>query len=507
MTASISSAGLTGPETSASEQSRMELQAKLNGLGGLNGRHMSAEAKAKKLREACDGFESIFIQKMWQEMRNAIPKTGLLTGREERFWQDMYDQELSKSMTKAGGIGLADMMYEQLSQNLASVSRATAGAPVGSPFTPAAAPMVTNEQAQDLIDPAPPKTASVASIYESEAPQARQIADNTVTAQQSSPQPLTAATSIQTQPLPRQKLAQVHYSPAANTAYENNFSADRVENDSVPRHKGSDFNEPQGLLMAQQARRDAGDKLSSRAVRPASPRARKQREDRQTRMQAKQQELLAQMQAAQAAQQRSVISQNGMRPGSPDALRAAMSMAKTGLPDQDTNQAAIDLHNLVADVQARNAAMQSALAPQPPENTEPQVRRVRKSTNIPQNNNNRNIKKNSQAIRMLNVDNVGVNSRQGQGLAAYHAAQQQGAAAAASPQPTQIVANQATPGAPIAPMVGNPQAMTPVVTPLPDSRQATPPTVPPLTAASQNASQNQTPTGNFAIPPLTATHS
>lgn len=56
-------------------------------------------AKAKKLREACEGFESVFIQKMWQEMRNTLPKNGLLHGRDEQYWQDMYDQELSKSMT------------------------------------------------------------------------------------------------------------------------------------------------------------------------------------------------------------------------------------------------------------------------------------------------------------------------------------------------------------------------------------------------------------------------
>ncbi|MDR0239463.1 MAG: rod-binding protein, partial [Deltaproteobacteria bacterium] len=51
--------------------------------------------KAKKLRESCEGFESIFIQKMWEQMRATIPESGLLKGREEKFWQSVYDQELA----------------------------------------------------------------------------------------------------------------------------------------------------------------------------------------------------------------------------------------------------------------------------------------------------------------------------------------------------------------------------------------------------------------------------
>ncbi|MDR2696689.1 MAG: rod-binding protein [Deltaproteobacteria bacterium] len=89
--------------------------------------------KEKKLRESCEGFESIFIQKMWEQMRATIPESGLLKGREEKFWQSMYDQELAKTMAGAGGIGLADMMYEQLSLSLRSASKSTADAVGGQP--------------------------------------------------------------------------------------------------------------------------------------------------------------------------------------------------------------------------------------------------------------------------------------------------------------------------------------------------------------------------------------
>ncbi|MCR4667383.1 MAG: rod-binding protein [Desulfovibrio sp.] len=122
------------------EQSGKDLTARLH---SLNGSHMTPEAKEKKLREACEGFESIFIQKMWQEMRKSVHQSSLLHGKEEQFWQDMYDQELAKKMTSAGGIGLADMMYEQLSRNLTSASQATVrNQPAERAFVPEAAPLL-----------------------------------------------------------------------------------------------------------------------------------------------------------------------------------------------------------------------------------------------------------------------------------------------------------------------------------------------------------------------------
>ena len=77
----------------------------------------------EKLREACQGFETIFIQKMWDQMRKNVPKEGYLHSKQESMYQSMYDHEFSKKMSEAGGIGLADMLYEQLSQTMAESSR------------------------------------------------------------------------------------------------------------------------------------------------------------------------------------------------------------------------------------------------------------------------------------------------------------------------------------------------------------------------------------------------
>ena len=87
-------------------------------------KHLSPGPDQKeKLKEACQGFESVFIQKLWEQMRKNVPQEGYLHSKQEAMYQSMYDQEFSKKMADAGGIGLGDMLYEQLAQSLGESSR------------------------------------------------------------------------------------------------------------------------------------------------------------------------------------------------------------------------------------------------------------------------------------------------------------------------------------------------------------------------------------------------
>ena len=99
-------------------QRRQKIDAMRNSLG-------STKTEAEQLRETCEGFEAIFLQKMWEQMRKTVPKEGYLHSKDEEMYQSMFDVELCKKMTSAGGIGLADMLYEQLSQKLADTGRTT----------------------------------------------------------------------------------------------------------------------------------------------------------------------------------------------------------------------------------------------------------------------------------------------------------------------------------------------------------------------------------------------
>ena len=78
------------------------------------------EAKrAKELREACQGFEAMFLSLMYKQMRATVPENELFgSSNAIKIFEDMRDTEMMDGVAKSGGIGIADMMYKQLSATL-----------------------------------------------------------------------------------------------------------------------------------------------------------------------------------------------------------------------------------------------------------------------------------------------------------------------------------------------------------------------------------------------------
>ncbi len=71
----------------------------------------------EKLRETTQQFEAIFIQQMYTEMRKTIPDDGLIQrGNADEIYTQMLDLEAAKVTAQQGGIGLADLMMEQLTK-------------------------------------------------------------------------------------------------------------------------------------------------------------------------------------------------------------------------------------------------------------------------------------------------------------------------------------------------------------------------------------------------------
>ena len=70
----------------------------------------------KKLREACEGFEAMFLSMMYKQMRATVPEGGLFGKKSNalEIFEDMRDTEMMNAAAKSGGIGIADMMYQQL---------------------------------------------------------------------------------------------------------------------------------------------------------------------------------------------------------------------------------------------------------------------------------------------------------------------------------------------------------------------------------------------------------
>jgi len=86
----------------------------------MNRRLNPGPSEEKKARDACEGFEAVFIGQMIKEMRKTVPKEGMLHGKHEDEYVSMFDEELSKTLTRQGGIGLADFMQRQLALGAAS---------------------------------------------------------------------------------------------------------------------------------------------------------------------------------------------------------------------------------------------------------------------------------------------------------------------------------------------------------------------------------------------------
>lgn len=77
----------------------------------------SSSKSDQELRKVCRDFESIFVNYMMQSMRKTVPKSGFF--RESLgidIAESMYFDVLSRELSKERGIGLADMLYDQLSR-------------------------------------------------------------------------------------------------------------------------------------------------------------------------------------------------------------------------------------------------------------------------------------------------------------------------------------------------------------------------------------------------------
>ena len=75
-------------------------------------------AKDKKLKEACQGFEEMFLNLVYSKMRETVPDDPLFgNSNGEKIMQSMLDSELTKQMAKAGGVGMADMVYKQIKKD------------------------------------------------------------------------------------------------------------------------------------------------------------------------------------------------------------------------------------------------------------------------------------------------------------------------------------------------------------------------------------------------------
>jgi peptidoglycan hydrolase FlgJ len=103
--------------------------ADFSGLEGLKKNVKADDPKA--IRAAAQQFESLFTNMMLKSMRDAKLGQGLGDSQQSDLYQDMYDQQISLKMAQGKGIGLADMLVQQLTRNGAAKAAASQATPVG----------------------------------------------------------------------------------------------------------------------------------------------------------------------------------------------------------------------------------------------------------------------------------------------------------------------------------------------------------------------------------------
>src|ERR1700733_13789528 len=91
------------------------------------------------LREAARQFEGLFTAMMLKSMREGSLGGGLGDSQETQTYQEMYDQQLALQMAHGKGLGLAQMLMQQLTRANAAhaASSAAASPPAGTSASPA----------------------------------------------------------------------------------------------------------------------------------------------------------------------------------------------------------------------------------------------------------------------------------------------------------------------------------------------------------------------------------
>lgn len=103
-------------------KSQLESARNVHDLSSLNRLREAAYSKDDKaLKEAAQQFEAIFVQMMLKSMRQAqdamADKDSPFNSEEVKFYRDMHDKQLAQDLSSGGGVGLAEIIVQQLGQH------------------------------------------------------------------------------------------------------------------------------------------------------------------------------------------------------------------------------------------------------------------------------------------------------------------------------------------------------------------------------------------------------
>ena len=102
-------------------------------ISGLNDLKVEARANQKNaLKEVAKQFESLFMNMMLKSMRDASMGDPIFDSSQSGAYRDMFDRQLALSLSKGQGMGLAQVLERQLSQQIPGLTDSQqAGRPMG----------------------------------------------------------------------------------------------------------------------------------------------------------------------------------------------------------------------------------------------------------------------------------------------------------------------------------------------------------------------------------------
>jgi flagellar protein FlgJ len=133
----------------------------------------TGKSSPEALKAAAQQFEALFMNMVMKSMRNATPSDSPFDSEQSRMYTSMLDQKISEGFAKRG-IGLADALMRQLSNNngtplpdgvAAAVGKAATTAwgstPSGTNFNKSTLPQAPATQPASTVDPVPSGTPGI----------------------------------------------------------------------------------------------------------------------------------------------------------------------------------------------------------------------------------------------------------------------------------------------------------------------------------------------------------
>lgn len=99
--------------STAANQAASKLQNKLDGAD-------YSKASDAELLDACRQFEAYFIEQVYKGMMKTVPQNEETSGAASSlldYYKDQMIQSIAEETTKQSGLGLAQMLYEQMKRN------------------------------------------------------------------------------------------------------------------------------------------------------------------------------------------------------------------------------------------------------------------------------------------------------------------------------------------------------------------------------------------------------